>query len=185
MKYFRRRFKLEKMKRKHQFIILSVCLLAGCSSDKEAIHFSDEHMQQPDDPIMDVASDPKKLSRQDLFKVELAVYRDLLQRHFWDDGGYSAVFVQGTDDEVDAVIKEFPRHVPPVKPGDRAQLLPNRAPVDKDTGKPAMILSVDVFDPDGDTVQAIGKWYAGAAVSGFYTFTLKKAGADWVVESSK
>jgi hypothetical protein len=182
----RRRFKLAKVKRKHQPIILSACLLlAGCNSNPQTIRFSDDNLQRPADPITDVAADSKKLGKADLLKVELAIYADLLQRHFWDDGGYSAVFVQGTDDEVAALIKEFPKHVPPIKTSDRAQLLPNRTPVDKDTGQPAMILSVDALDPEGDTVLAIGKWYAGGAVSGFYTFALKKAGDDWVIESSK
>ena len=173
------------MKRNLHFIILSASLLAGCSADQEPVRFSDEQLQRPDDPITGVATDSKKLGKQDLFKVELAVYGDLLQRHFWDDGGYSAVFVQGTDEEVAALIKEFPKHVPPIKTSNRVQLLPNRTPVDKDTGRPAMILSVDALDPEGGTIQAIGKWYAGGAVSGFYTFTLKKAGGDWVIESSK
>jgi hypothetical protein len=173
------------VKRKFNFIILSAGLLAGCSANKASVHFSDEHLQRPADPIIGVAADSKKLGDQDLFKVELAIYGDLLQRHFWDDGGYSAVFVQGNDDEVAAVIKEFPKHVPPIKTSDHAQLLPNRTPVDKDTGKPAMILSVDALDPEGDTVEAIGKWYAGGAVTGFYTFSLKKSGDDWVIVSSK
>jgi hypothetical protein len=183
LKHFRRQFKLGSMKRNYCFIILSACLLAGCSAEKATIRFSDEHLQRPDDPVAGDAADQKKLSQQDLFKVQLAVYGDLLQRHFWDDGDYSAVFVQGTDDEVAAVIKQFPKHVPPVKTSDRVQLLPNRTPLDKDTGRPAMILSVDALDPEGDTVQAIGRWYAGGTVSGFYTFTLKKSGADWVIES--
>jgi hypothetical protein len=173
------------MNRNYYFIILSATLLAGCSADKETIPFSDEHLRRPADPIVADAAGSKKLNRQDLFKVHLAVYGDLLQCHFWDDGEYTAVFVQGSDEEVDAVISEFPKHVPPVKTSDHAQLFPNRAPVDKDTGQPAMILSVDALDPEGDTIQAIGRWYAGSAVSGFYTFTLKKSGADWVIEGSK
>ncbi len=173
------------MKWHHQFIIFSACLLAGCDSDKEAIRFSDEHLQRPEDPMTAIAPDPKKLSKQDLFKVKLAVYGDLLQRHFWDDGEYTAVFVQGTDDEVDAVIKQFPKHIPPVKTSDRVQLLPNRTPLDKDTGKSAIILSVDTLDPEDGMVQAVGRWYAGGAVSGFYTFSLRKSGSGWVIESSK
>jgi hypothetical protein len=86
---------------------------------------------------------------------------------------------------VNAVIKQYPHHIPPVKTSDRAQLLPNRTPVDKDTGRPAMILSVDALDPEGATVLAVGRWYAGGAVTGFYTFALKKDGEDWVIESVK
>ena len=117
--------------------------------------------------------------------MEVVVYAYLLQRHFWDDGEYSAIFLQGDDDEVGELIKEFPSHVPPIKPSYRADLKPNRTPVDKDTGKPAIILSVDTLDPVDDTVQAVGKWYAGGAVSGFYTINLRKRGDDWVVESAK
>jgi hypothetical protein len=164
-------------------MVLSAGLLAGCSWDKETIHFSDEHLQRPPEPLIGTSPASSKLSRQDLLKVKLAVYGFLLERHFWDDGGYSAVFVQGSDDEVDAVIKEFPQHIPPVKTSDHAQLFPNRTPMDKDTGQPAMILSVDAADPEDGLVQAIGKWYAGGAVSGFYTFTLENDGAGWVIES--
>ena len=125
------------------------------------------------------------LNKQDLFEVELAVYGCLLQRHFWDDNEYTAIFLQGEDDEVDALIKQFPNHIPPIKTSDRVELIPNHTPIDKDTGRPAMILSVDALDPIDGTVEAVGKWYAGGAVSGFYTFSLKKSGDDWVVESFK
>jgi hypothetical protein len=84
---------------------------------------------------------------------------------------------------VDAIIKKFPKHVPPIKMSDRAELHPNRTPIDRDTGRPAMILSVEALDPAGDKVDAIGRWYAGGAVSGFYTFALRKSGGNWVVES--
>ena len=62
---------------------------------------------------------------------------------------------------------------------------PNRTPLDKDTGRPAMILSVDTLEPVGDTVQAIGKWYAGGAVTEFYSVNLQKIDGDWVIESAK
>ena len=169
--------------------IVSVLFLSGCA-DKEPIQFSDQHMATLRSRAEAPAPRPAKpekptLTKQDLFKVELAVYHELLQRHFWDNGGYSAVFLQGDDDEVDALIKEFPDHVPPIKRSSSADLRPNRAPLDKDTGQPAMILSVDTLDPVDDTVQAVGKWYAGGAVSGAYTFNLHKTGGGWVVESAK
>lgn len=173
------------MRHKYHAVFLFACLLVGCRADKETFTFGGEHLPPPEDTMTKIASEPKELSRQDSFKIELAVYGYLLQRHFWDDGEYSAIFVQGSDDAVDAMIQEFPNHFPPIKTSDRVQLRPNRAPIDKDTGRPAMILSVDALDPEGDTVQAIGRWYAGGAVSGFYTFALKKTGDDWVIESSK
>lgn len=173
------------MKWKYQFIVLSAGWLAGCSTDKEAILFSDElpvpHSRPADNPV----ASAKQLSKQDLFKVELAIYAYLLQRHFWDDNEYTAVFLPGEDDEVAALIQKFPNHVPPIKTGDHAELLPNRTPIDKDTGRPAMIFSVDALDPVAGTVQAIGKWYAGGAVSGFYTFSLRKSGDDWVIVNAK
>ena len=94
-----------------------------------------------------------------------------------------AVFAD--DAEVVALQKSFPDRKPPIKEGYRADLQPNQSPRDKDTGKPAMILSVDALDPVNGMVEAVGKWYAGGAVSGFYTFSLKKSGDDWVVESFK
>lgn len=173
------------MKWNFQFIILPAFLLAGCGTDKEALQFRDERPQPPDRSADSLVPSSKKLNKQDLFKIELAVYGYLLQRHFWDDNEYAAIFLQGEDDEVDALIKQFPNHVPPIKTSDRVELPPNRTPIDKDTGRPAMILSVDALDPVDDTIKAIGKWYAGGAVSGFYTFSLQKTGETWVIESSK
>ncbi len=166
------------------FCALAACLLAGCSYDREVILFSNQP-SPPARPAGNAAPPVKKLSPQELQAVNRAVYGFLLQRHFWDDHEYSAVFLEGDEDEVGALIKDFPNHNPPIKPGDRAFLPSNRTPIDRDTGRPAMVLSVDVSDPVDDTVEAIGKWYAGGAVSGFYTFTLKKSGDDWLIQSSR
>jgi hypothetical protein len=169
------------MKWKFQLIALSAFLLAGCGTD----HFNDERPQPQGRPDDSLIPSSKKLDKQDLFNVELAVYGYLLQRHFWDDNEYTAIFLQGEDDEVDALIKRFPNHVPPIKKSERAELLQNRTPIDKDTGKPAMILSVDALDPIDGKVEAVGKWYAGGAVSGFCIFSLQKSGDAWVIESFK
>jgi hypothetical protein len=172
-------------------LVVVILSLSGCSANKEAIQFSDEHMETLGARAEAPAPSPKKaekqkLNKQDLFKVEVAVYSYLLQRHFWDDGGYSGIFLQGEDDEVDVLIGKFPGHVPPIKPSYHADLQPNRTPIDKDTGKPAMILSVDAGDPNvDDSVDAIGRWYAGGAVTGFYSFILKKSGDDWTIDSVK
>ena len=149
------------------------------------VQFSSEQPRPPDSFANSVIPLAKNLDKQDLFRVDRAVYGYLLQRHFWDDNEYSAVFLEGEDADVDALIKQFPKHIPPIKTSERAELLPNRTPIDKDTGRPAMILSVVVLDPAGDTVEAIGKWYAGGAVAGFYTFSLQKIGDAWVIESAK
>ena len=167
------------------FALLLVLAAASCATDKEKIVFSDEPMARPPATNAAVAlSQPKKLEKADELKVREVVFGYLLSRHFWDDGDYSAVFLQGDDDEVGALIKKNQSHVPPIKPSYRADLPPNRTPIDKDTGKPAMILSVDVSELNTyDSVDALGKWYAGGAVTGFYSFVLKKSGGDWVIES--
>jgi hypothetical protein len=167
------------------FLVLLAWLATGCAANKERIVFSDERSQAQERSAAAVPAPPEKLAKQDLLQVEVAIYSYLLQRHFWDDGEYSAIFLQGDDAEVAALIKKFPDHVPPIKPDYRAELRPGRTPLDKETGKPAMILSVDALDPESGTVQAIGKWYAGDAVTGFYRFDLKKHGEDWEIESVK
>jgi len=167
---------------------MSAGLLAGCSTSKDEIQFGDEHPPEPTNapaPVIAVPPQPPRLEKAGLLKVEMAVYGYLLQRHFWDAGEYSAVFLQADEAEVAAIRRTFPDHVPPIKEAYRAELRPGRTPVDKDTGRPAMILSVDALEPEGDTVAAVGRWYAGDAVTGFYTFELKKSGADWVIESVK
>ena len=164
---------------------MSAGLLAGCSTSKEEIRFNDEHSPEPTNAAATVPPQTPGLEKADLLKVETAVYGYLLQRHFWDAGEYSAIFLQADDAEVEAIRRAFPNHIPPIKEAYRAELRPGRTPVDKDTGGPAMILSVDALEPEGDTVEAIGRWYAGDAVTGFYTFELKKNGAEWMIESVK
>lgn len=166
----------------------SLSLLTGCfSKPQPPIHFSDEgEIASKTEAAVAVAS-PKvvKLSKVDALQVDLVVYGYLLKRDFWDTHEYTAVFIQGSNAEVNLVRKQFAGHNPPIKTPDRAQLAPNRTPVDKETGKPAMILSVEIADPAGDTVQAIGRWYGGGAMSGFYQFDLKKNGAAWEIENVK
>ena len=164
-------------------------LFSGCGMDREPIQFGGEHMQTVSGPTETPvrASTPQvpKLAKEDLFKVEVAVYSYLLRGKTWEAGDYSAVFVQGDDDELDALMKEFPHHVPPLKPSFDADMRPNRTPLDRQTGQAAMILNVDTRVSGADQVQAIGKWHAGGTVSGFYSFSLRKIGGDWVIESVK
>ena len=166
--------------------LLLAFLATGCFSDKEEIRFSDERLPESTNAAA-TATVPQtpRLEKDDSLKVEVAVYGYLLQRHFWDAGEYSAIFLQVDDAGLKAMRRTFPNHIPPIKAAYRAELRPGRTPVDKDTGGPAMILSVDALEPEGDTVEAIGRWYAGDAVTGFYTFELKKNGAEWVIESVK
>ena len=176
------------MKSKQKIIFTALCAgwLAGCSTSREEIHFSDERSPEPTNAIAPAAPpQPQRLEKDDLLKVEIAVYGYLLQRHFWDTGEYSAIFLQADEAEVKTIRRAFPNHNPPIKAATHAELRPGRTPMDKDTGRPAMILSVDALEPERQTVAAIGRWYAGDAVTGFYTFALEKSGADWVIESVK
>ena len=179
------------MKVKFQFVFALLLAATGCSTNKEQIVFSDESTaRQLATDMVGALPQPKpqqkKLETADELKVREVVFGYLLSRHFWDDGDYSAIFLQGKDDEVDVLIKQFSNHVPPIKPSYLADLPPNRSPIDKDTGRLAMILSVDVGEPNADdSVDALGKWYAGGAVTGFYSFVLKKSGGDWTIDSVK
>ena len=152
-------------------------------TDKTPIVFSDDAStpKAPNDAVVPTVS---SLSKADQIKVEMQVFSDLLTRHFWDDGEYTAIFVQADDAELKMLQSKFPKHQPPIKPNYLADLRPNEMPRDKDTGRGAMILSVDVNEPDADgTVQAIGRWYAGGAVTGFYTFVLKPKDGDWEIQN--
>jgi hypothetical protein len=153
------------------FIVAAVCLglLAGCTSHPPA-------EQSGPNRIFEASDD---------FKIEAAVYGYLLERHFSDQGEYSAIFLEGSDVWVAALIRKFPNHVPPIKPSNRMQLHPNQTPIDRDTGKPAMILGVEAMDPTNGVAEAIGTWYAGGAVSGLYAFVLVKVDGEWTIESAK
>jgi hypothetical protein len=151
------------------FVAVFLCLLAGCASNKQAEKFSSDPMQ--------------KLEDGDEFKIEAAVYGYLLERHFSDQDEYTAIFLEGSNARVAALIRKFPNHVPPIKPSDRIQLHLNQTPIDKDTGKPAMILSAKAMDPTNGVAEAIGTWYAGVAVSGLYAFVLVKVDGEWTIQS--
>lgn len=179
---------MEKMNSKYFGGVIAVAGLtawftAGCVFDKAPIPFSDDATMTQS--TNDAYVPPKPgLSKTDQVKIEMQVFSNLLTRHFWDDGDYSAIFVQADDAELKMLQNKFPKHVPPIKPNYLADLHPNQMPRDKDTGRGAMILSVDVNEPDADgAVQAIGRWYAGGAVSGFYTYVLKPKDGDWEIQN--
>ena len=126
------------------------------------------------------------MEKADELKIEQLIFGYLLERHFWDLADYSAVFLQADEAQIRAMIKKYPEHVPPIKQNVHADVQPHRTPLDKDTHKPAMILSVDVNEPNADnSVDAIGRWYAGDAVTGFRAFHLKKADHDWQITEVK
>lgn len=162
---------------------LTIWLTAGCVIDKAPIAFTD----QPVGPetTNDAYVPPKPgLSKNDQVKIEIQVFSNLLTRHFWDDGEYTAIFLQADDAELKMMQNKFPKHHPPLKPNYLADLRPNQMPRDKDTGRGAMILSVDVNEPEPDgSVQAVGRWYAGGAVSGFYTYVLQPKDGDWEIQN--
>jgi hypothetical protein len=158
-------------------------LTVGCQSDKTVIPFSDEASVPRLDTNSVALPRASGLPKEDEAKIEIQVFSNLLTKHFWEDGDYTAIFLRADDAEVAALQKQFPDRKPPIKESYRVDLKPNQSPRDKDTGMPAMILSVDMDEPAADgTVTAIGKWYAGGAVTGFYSYQLKKIGDDWVIQ---
>lgn len=163
---------------------LLVLLATGCASNDEPIVFSSEAKMPA--AATAPASTSKFLSRDDEHAIDLVVFGYLLDRHFWEDGNYTALFVQADDVVVETLMKKYPNHVPLIKQSYHIDLRLSQSPLDKDTGKPVMILGADVSDPNADgTVDVIGRWYAGGAVQGFYTFSLKKTGEDWTIASVK
>ena len=161
-------------------------LAAGCASHPKKIVFSDEADIRA--ATASAAQEPpqKRLARADELRIEQVIFGYLLERHFWDLADYSAVFLQTDDAQVKAMMKLYPDHVPPIKPTFHAKVESHRAPVDKDTNKPAMILSADINEPNADdSVDAIGRWYAGDAVTGFRAFSLQKIDGDWQITNVK
>jgi hypothetical protein len=155
-------------------IIAAVCLglWAGCTSHRA--------VKPPEE-----SSASRKLERRDDFKIEAAVYSYLLDKHPWTGGEYTAIFLEGNDDWVAALTRKLPQQVPPIKPSKQAQLRPKEAPIDQDTGMPAVILSAKAMDPTNDVSEAIGTWYAGEAVSGLCAFVLMKVNGEWIIQSAK
>ena len=110
----------------------------------------------------------------------------MLEKRPWGDNGeYAAIFLTGSDDRVAALIKKFPKQAPPLKPGDRMQRSPDQAPIDKDTGKPGIILSAKAVDPTNGVSEAVGTWYVGGAVSGLCAFVLVKVDGEWTIQSAR
>jgi hypothetical protein len=126
---------------------------------------------------------PRFNEASDEFKIKTAVYDYLLQKNLWGGGDYGAIFLTGSDEATAAVIRKFPNHVPPIKSGDRMLIQPNTTPIDRDTGKRAMILTADVPPAYGNEAEAVGSWYAGSGSSGRYTFAFKKINDGWQIQS--
>ena len=134
-------------------------LLAGCASHHPA--------KTPAEP-----SAIRELEASDNFKIEAAVYGYLLEKHPWEGGNDAAIFLEAGDERAAALVRRFPKHVPPLQPVSRADRLPNRAPMDRATGKPGVLLTAKAVDPTNGVSEAIGSWYAGEGRSGLYAFVL-------------
>ena len=167
------------------FVVVLVGLLAaGCGTNDEKIYFASE-VKIPASVAVTAPVAPS-LSKADEHKIDMVVFGYMFERRFWEGGDYTALFLQADDAVVDAMIKKFPNHVPPIKQSYHIDLRSNQSPLDKDTGKPVMILGADVSDPNTDgSVDVVGRWYAGGAVQGFYTFNLIKTNDDWTIASVK
>ncbi len=146
-------------------------LLAGCTSHR--------HAKLPEE-----SSAIREMEASDDFKIETAVYGYLLEKHPWA-GGYAVIYLEAGDKRAAALIKEFPKHVPPLKPASRAERQPNQAPMDRDTGKPGVMLSAKAVDPTNGVSEAVGTWYAGEGQTGLYAFVLVEMDSQWTIQSVK
>ena len=152
-----------------------LCLLAGCASHKPAAPATAATATAP------VAS--QKFEAGDDFKIEAAVYGYLLEKRPWGSGEYAVIFLGGNEARVAALTRKFPHHVPPLKPASRAQISLNQTPMDKDTGKPGLILTAKAVDPTNDVSEAIGTWNGGGDASGLSAFVLMKVDGEWTIKS--
>ena len=78
---------------------LAAFLLAGCTIDKKPIVFSDD-ATAPQSTNDDYNPPKPGLSKIDQVKIEMQVFSNLMTHHFWDDGDYTAIFVQADDAEL-------------------------------------------------------------------------------------
>ena len=174
------------MHRQYYSLVLPwlVWLSAGCASHQESIELNDRFKAAPENQAVVVLKEPG-LTKSELMQIEMEVFSFLLSRHFGEDEQCSAIFIAAEESRTEALVKKFPRHVPPLKAWWHLDQQPGQSPRDLDTGRPAMVLSADVADPEDGVVTAIGKWFAGDAMSGQCTFQLKKDGDIWVIRSMK
>jgi hypothetical protein len=180
-------FDTRKIKWRPALLSLGISILAaGCGISKENIRFSDEAEIKAQSGALAGAMVQINLQKADEMKIEEAVFGYLLERRFWDLADYSSVFLQADDAEVAAIIAKYPNHYPPVKRGDHVDVQLHHTPVDRDTGKPAMILTAEVNEPNADgSVDAVGRWYAGDAVTGFRTFHFRRTADGWEISEIK
>ena len=166
-------------------LLAGLMLLAGCATP-EKIQFSDDAeiarlmpATMPQPPASD------GLEKAEVRQIETAVFTRLLEQSVTADKNCSAVFLQTDEATTTALMEKFPHHVPPIKQVWHLEIRPGQSPLDKDTYRAAMILSVTVSEPENGLVTAVGKWFAGDAVSGMQTFEFKKIGGEWVAQTGK
>ena len=165
--------------------MMALVLIAGCASP-EKISFNDEAPLARLKPLEPSVSPVKKgLPPAERGKIEREVLVWLLASPVGSDSVYSAVFLQVDEAGIASLIKQFPNHVPPIKQLWHLETRPGQSPLDKDTSRKALILSVDVLEPENGTVVALGRWFAGDAAAGFHTFVLKPNGNQWQILTVK
>ena len=165
--------------------VTAVLLIAGCVA-QEPVLFNDEPQIAR---FKQSAAPPRpskpRLAPAEVRQIEMEVFAWLLQRPI-GDGMCSAVFLNTDEATTAALMGKIPAHVPPIKQLWHLETRSGQSPMDKDTGRPAVILSVDTLDQEtAGTAVAVGKWFAGEATAGFHTFNLVKNGDAWRIESVK
>ena len=165
--------------------LLALVLIAGCASPGK-ISFADDaeiaRLKPGQPPVSPVKHGLPPAERG---KIEREVLIWLLASPVGSDSAYSAVFLQADEAGTASLMKQFPGHVPPVKQLWHLETRPGQSPLDKDTSRKALILSVDVMEPENGTVMALGRWFAGDAAAGFHTFVLKPNGNQWQILTVK
>ncbi len=164
---------------------VAVLWLAGCAA-REQISLNDEaliaHRKSAE---LSVSPIKPGLSPAEIIKIEHEVFIWLLSNLAGSNNTYSAVFLQADEAETSSFIKQFPNHTPPIKQLWHLDTRLGQSPLDKDTNRKALILSVDVSEPENGFVNALGRWFAGNAVAGFHTFEIKQTGGQWQIQTVK
>ena len=165
--------------------LLAVALLAGCASP-ESISFSDEsQIPRLETKAVLPPVTKTRLEKAEMRQIETEIFTWLLQRPIGAGGACSAVFLKTDEAATSALMKQFSDHVPPLKQLWHLEMRPGLSPLDRDTGRPAVLLSVELAEPENGIVTAVGKWFAGDAAADFHTFELKKTGDGWRIQTVK
>ena len=160
-------------------LLLVTSLVTSCARHyPEIVLLSERPTAHPDSmrPPM-----KPSLSATQIRQIEQVVFERLLNGHFGDDGSYTAVFLQADESQTKVLQEKFPQHQPTIKQLWHADIRAGFTPLDKDTGKPAIIFSCEIGEPDGSWLTALARWYAGEAVKGFYLVTFHQNSQGWSV----